>query len=349
MAGIRQRNGKWQARVTVAGQEVSRSFMSKADATRWAREQQMEMERAIAQGLAGFATLASVVQRYLVEVLPGRRSQSQDAYLVRRFLATAVADMPISKVRPEHIVAIRDQRLREVSSGTVRRELDVLSSIFTYAVKEWRLCSENPVLSIRKPSPGRARQRRLMPGELDRIIAASQSPDFAAIVTLAFETAMRRGELLGLQWENIDFDRRLAYLPITKNGEARYVPLSSRALAVLQGLNGPLSGNVFSKNGTSLSGAFQRAVGRARSSYEAECKQAGTRPNTKFLVDIRLHDLRHAATTRFVEQGLNLIEIAAITGHKTLSMLKRYSHPDPERLAIKLKTMLESSDLPANR
>lgn len=336
MASIRKRNDKWQARVVVAGQEVCKTFLYKTDAARWAREQQTEMEKAVAHGCSGYATLAMVINRYLVEVLPTRRGRGQDTYLVRRFLQMPWSELAVAKVRPEHIATMRDLRLKEVSTGSVRRELDVLSSIFNHAIKEWRLCRENPVLSIKKPSPGRARQRRLMPDELERVIQASQSPDFTAIITLALETVMRRSEILGLQWSNIDLGRRLAFLPLTKNGESRYVPLSSKALEILQKLPRRSDGKVFDKNGTSLSGAFQRAVTRARKLYEAECAQAGVTADQKYLTDLRLHDLRHAATTRFVEHGLNLIEVSAITGHKTLSMLKRYSHPDPELRAKKI-------------
>lgn len=339
MAGIRQRNGKWQARVTVAGKEVSRSFLTKTDATRWAREQRIEMERAISMGLAGHVTLADVIDRFAEEVLPLKRAGQKDRYLIRRFRAMPWAELPIIKVQPEHIVQMRDLRLREVSTGSVRRELDLLSSIFTHAIKEWRLCRENPVLSIRKPSPGRARQRRLLQGELERIIAASQAPDFEPIVLLAFETAMRRGELLELMWENIDFRRRIAYLPLTKNGEPRQVPLSKKALAVLKGLSPKIEGKVFTKNATTLSGAFQRAVLRARQVYVEECVKSGRRPDPKYLTDLRFHDIRHAATTRLVEHGLSIIEVSAITGHKTLSMLKRYSHPDPVRLAKRIENI----------
>lgn len=93
-----------------------------------------------------------VIKHYLAEVLPNWRGRTQDQYLVRRSLQMPCAELAITKVQAEHIASMRDQRLKEVSSGSVRRELDLLSSIFSHAIKEWRLCRENPVLSIKKPA-----------------------------------------------------------------------------------------------------------------------------------------------------------------------------------------------------
>jgi integrase len=128
-------------------------------------------------------------------------------------------------------------------------------------------------------------------------------------VALAIETGMRRSELLGLQWSNVDLERRVALLPVTKNGESRGVPLSSRAVAILRSLPASSNGRVFGELTTdALKQSFKRAVRRAA------------------IGSLRLHDLRHEATSRFFEKGLNLMEVAYVTGHKTLQMLKRYTH-----------------------
>jgi integrase len=138
------------------------------------------------------------------------------------------------------------------------------------------------------------------------------------LVELAVETAMRRGELLGLRWEHIDLGNRVAHLPITKNGEGRYVPLSSRAVATLEGLPRSLSGYVFPIKPQTVAAAFMKATDRAG------------------LGDIRFHDLRHTATTALATKLPNVIELAAVTGHTSLSMLKRYYHPKAAELAKKL-------------
>ncbi|WP_233578264.1 site-specific integrase [Aquitalea sp. FJL05] len=228
----------------------------------------------------------------------------QELYILRCWQKRDLAKMQLYDIKPADVAKARDQRLEEVSSGSVRREFDAISAVFTYAVKEWGLCSSNPVKQIRKPPHGKPRERRVELDEVTRIIAASKAPDFAAIVWLTYETAMRRSELLSLVWEHIDLERRIAYLPLTKNGDSRTVPLSSTAISILSKLPRRNDGKVFSKNATSLSGAFNRAVTRTRSAYLKECILNGIKIIPRYLVDIRLHDLRHEATTNMLKLDL---------------------------------------------
>jgi integrase len=138
------------------------------------------------------------------------------------------------------------------------------------------------------------------------------------LVRLALETAMRRSELLGLRWEHIDLQRRTIYLQLTKNGTSRTVPLSTQAIQILAQMPRNLNGTVFPVTHEVVSQAFNRAR-----------KQAGVK-------DIRFHDLRHMAITKLAEKLPNLIELSAVSGHKSLAMLKRYYHPSAEQLAEKL-------------
>lgn len=336
MASFRQRGDRWQVRVTVDGVTVSDTFTSKGDAQRWARQQQVDMERGTYQPVRPALPFGSVLERYIREVLPSKRGRVPEQYILKAWQGRPLARLDIADIKPTDIARARDARLLEVSATSVRRELDTLSGVFTMAVKEWQLCEGNPVLQVRKPPQGQARERTLMPGELARIIAASESPDFPAIVTLALETGMRRSEILGLRWEHVDLKRHVAHLPLTKNGTARDVPLSPAAGALLAALPRRIDGRVFVKNGTSLSDAFRRATDRARVLYVKECEAKGEHPDKGFLVDLRLHDVRHSAVTRLFEQGFNIMEVAAISGHKTLAMLKRYTHLKAEDLAAKL-------------
>ena len=135
-----------------------------------------------------------------------------------------------------------------------------------------------------------------------------KNPWLEAIVLLAVETAMRRGELLSLEWEFVRTETRTCFLPITKNGSSREVPLSPTAHRILQDIPRSLDGRVFPLTATALRGLWSRAIRRAG------------------LSDLRFHDLRHEATSRFFEKGLNVMEVAAITGHKDLRMLQWYTH-----------------------
>jgi integrase len=135
---------------------------------------------------------------------------------------------------------------------------------------------------------------------------------------VALETAMRRSELLALQWKHVDLHRRVAVLETTKNGERRAVPLSSKAIDTLSALPRSISGCVFPMTACAVSAAFERAVERAG------------------IMDFRFHDLRHTAITQMATKLPNVIELSAVTGHKSLKMLQRYYHPNPQELARKL-------------
>ena len=138
------------------------------------------------------------------------------------------------------------------------------------------------------------------------------------LVKLALETAMRRSELLGLRWEHIDLERRTIFLQLTKNGTSRTVPLSTHAIQILTDMPRNLDDRVFPVTHEVVSQAFNRARRQAR------------------VQDVRFHDLRHMAITRLAEKLPNLIELSAVSGHKSLAMLKRYYHPNAAELARKL-------------
>ncbi|MCE5361529.1 MAG: site-specific integrase, partial [Acidithiobacillus sp.] len=183
------------------------------------------------------------------------------------------------------------------------------------------------------------RDRRLVGDEEARLLrecAKAQNPWLLPVVRFAIETAMRAGEILqtkgtadeetrarpvqttGLLWKNVDLNRRTAHLPETKNGSARTVPLSSVAVEVLRGLPRSMDGRVFGTTYEAIHLSFVRA-----------CRRAG-------IEDLRFHDLRHEATSRLFEKGFNPMEVSSITGHKTLQMLKRYTHLRAEDLAKRL-------------
>ena len=208
------------------------------------------------------------------------------------------------------------------AASTIRNDLNLLSHLFSIAAKEWGMVGlPNPVAEIRKPSLPPGRDRRLQPGEENRLIEACslfRSPWLLPIVQMALETGMRLGEIMSLRWSDINFTENVARLANTKNGTPRDVPLSSRAVATLAPLPRSLDGRVFPLATETVKDAFRRIADSAE------------------LQDLRFHDLRHEATSRFFEKGLDTMEVAAITGHKTLTMLRRYTHLRAADLAQKL-------------
>ena len=185
----------------------------------------------------------------------------------------------------------------------------------------------NPVSAVRKPKKPRGRDRRLEGDEEARLLEVADSP-FAELISLAIETAMRSGELRALKWPRIDLNARTAALHETKNGERRVVPLSSRAVEVLGGLQRHSEGEKVFPSLTTVDVVTNK--------FRRLCKKAG-------VTGLRFHDLRHEATSRFFERGLNMMEVAAITGHKDLAMLKRYTHLRAEDLALKLNFLQNSN------
>lgn len=137
---------------------------------------------------------------------------------------------------------------------------------------------------------------------------------------------MRQEELVKLQWKNVDLMRATARVIDTKNGEDRTVPLPSKARAILEGLTRSIGGRVFPTTSSAIKQSWMRAKERARRLYLGECDKHGVKPDQEFLEDLRFHDLRHEATSRLVEKGLEILEVTTITGHKDLRMLTRYTH-----------------------
>jgi integrase len=269
------------------------------------------------------ATLVKdVLLRYATEVLPTKRSEQSDKSRIKTLLA-AFGDYRLASITSSQIAKFRDQRLKIVGPQSVIHEINLLNRVLKAASLDWGIALPGglPTAQVRKPAKPRGRDRRVSAEEIAKILKATESIELRAIVTLAVETGMRRGELASLHWENIDLKRPVAHLPQTKTDVPRDVPLSSIAVAALKSLGIKDSGRVFSLQAESMSQAFERACEPHRANIEG----------------VRFHDLRHEATSQLFEQGLNVMEVGAITGHKTLDMLKRYTHLRAEDLAKKLR------------
>lgn len=326
MASFRQRNGKWQARVIRDGYPgQTKTFESKVDAEKWARAIESEIDKGqfINISEAQRNTLGDLIARYLVEVTPSMKGASEDTIRLKAIMRKPIAQWSMANLSAARIAAYRDERLKEVTGGTVIRELAYLSAIINHARKEWGINVINPVLMVRKPPTPQARTRVLTDEEISQLLHALEpigrrSHWTKPAVQLALSTAMRRGELLSLRWEHVDLQARTAFLPDTKNGDSRTVPLSSVALQVLSAMPRHISGVVLPVKAFSLDAAFKRAVKRTA------------------LEDIRFHDLRRTGITRMAEKLPNVIELAAVSGHKSLMVLKRYYQPKAEALALKL-------------
>ena len=340
MAYLRKRSGGWAVEIERKGFErISRTFDTKAEAEAWAKVTESEMVRGVfvSRQEAENTILSEALDRYLREVSVLKKSHRTEKIYAGTW-KKSFASRSIASITSTDIAKYRDNRLKEVSENMVRLELALLSHLFTIAIKEWGLTGlVNPVMQIRKPKLPPGRDRRLLPGELERILSASGSPTMPHIVLFAIETGMRQAEIAGMTWDLVDLKKRIVTLLETKNGDKRIVPLSTEAVRILSGIVRRIDGKVWGVEPHSIAVAFARAVSRARAAYEKECEEKKEKPDPAFLTDLTFHDLRHEATSRFFEKGLNPMQVAAITGHKTLQMLKRYTHLKAEDLAEMLK------------
>ncbi len=332
MASFRKRDsGQWQAQVRKKGYPTqTKSFITRAAAAQWVRSIEYEMDQGlfVSRNEAETTTVGELLDRYLIEYTADKKGAGPEACRIRMLLRHPLAKRCIASIRGLDMARYRDERLQQVSAGSVRRELTILSQLFEVSRKEWGIFVHNPVREIKLPKKGKARDRRLQDAENgfdteeSRLFAACRrcrNPYLLPIVQFALETAMRQSEIVRLQWQHVNIKRRTAFLPDTKNGESRTVPLSSVAVDLLKALPRSINGQVFPGVTTvAVKQAFSRATRRAE------------------IEDFHFHDLRHEATTRLFEKGLNIMEVSSITGHRDLQMLRRYTHLRAEDLAKKL-------------
>ena len=320
---IKRGERRWQAKVRRRGYPaVSKTFENKARAEQWARHTESEMDAGsfVSSKEAEKTTLKDALDRYKKEITPHKKGAKQEGNRIEQWKNHPLAKRFLVNIRGMQLAEYRDERLALGKSPiTVKNELIIISHLFNTAKKDWGMESlKNPVENMSMPKQPQGRDRRLLPGEEDKLLEQAEYPLYSLIV-LAIETAMRQGELLSLTWENVDLKACTAVLSDTKNGSRRVVPLSSSAIQVIKSLPRQLRGRLFPKiSGSRVSHMFLDACRAAK------------------IEGLRFHDLRHEATSRLFEKGLGIMEVAAITGHKTLHMLKRYTHLRAEDLAKKL-------------
>jgi integrase len=315
----------FQARVRRKGRaDISKNFRSVSEADRWVDTQETSIERGsfIDDRSLHATLLRALFARYEAEVSPLKRGYETEQGRLKRMQQWPLANYSLAALSGDVMRAWRDARLREVAGSTVNRELNLIGHVLETARKEWGYpIVLNAVQQIRRPKNPPHRDRRLQPGEEEALLTAADRTRggyLRNLIELALETAMRRGELLALQWRDVSIERRTAHIRMSKTGKGRGVPLSRKAVAVLQRIP-QHSARVFD-------GVTYEAV---KQSFPRACDWAG-------ITDLRLHDLRHEATSRFIEKGLSIAEAASITGHSSASMLQVYVHLQAWKLADKL-------------
>ena len=254
-------------------------------------------------------TIGDMLSRYLDIVTPTKKGREQEERRLQRLLRDKqLMSISLDQAQPCIFADFRDHRIHD-GVRACQYDLVLMRHAWNTARIEWGWpLPDNPVSLIRMPKNNPPRERRLKAGEFERLkIAAEKSRSWYLwpVVVLAVETAMRRGEILGLRWEHIDLDKKTVFLPMTKNGSSRWVPISDEAIAKLS--EAPTDTD---RPFPVTDVAFRQAWDRLR-----------TRANIN---DLTFHDLRHEAISRMFDSGMKIHEVMAVSGHRTASQLFRY-------------------------
>ena len=311
MASIRKKNGRWQAQVRsrIHG-SVSKTFHKKADAEYWATEQEALMQSGRWQKpILRNLTIGDMIEEYTKRVTPQKRGKDTELRRLNRLLGEKpLMSVYLEEAHPPIFADFRDRRLGD-GVRACQYDLVLLRHAWNMARIEWGWpLGDNPISLIRMPKNNPPRERRLKPGEYELLKNKAQSSRawyLWPVIDIAIETAMRRSEILGLEWSHIDWEKSRALLPLTKNGRARWVPLSDLALRHIS--HAPRTAN---RAFPITDVAFRQAWDRLR-------KRAG-------ILDLTFHDLRHEALSQKFEAGMSIPRVMKISGHLTASQLFRY-------------------------
>ncbi|MFV1594007.1 site-specific integrase [Phaeobacter sp. JH20_36] len=319
MASIRKLKSGYRAEVARNGVRKSKVFPTKQEAKDWAARAEFEILNQ--DKVAAKLTLGELFERYAREVSPSKRGHRWEVIRLEKIGRDEIAKIRLENLSARDFAKWRDQRLKEVAPASVIREMQLMSSVLNVARKEWELISANPISDVRKPTKPQPRDRLPTSAEIEAMqISAGEDLNKATArafhaFKFAMESAMRAGEIAGLEWDRVDLDRRVALLTHTKNGRPREVPLSTKAVELLRAL--PDLNPVFGLSSRQLDVLFRKLRDRAA------------------VTGLTFHDSRHAAITA-LSRKLDVLALARMVGHTDLRQLRVYYNESAEELAKRL-------------
>lgn len=322
MATAYRHGNGWRAQAYVNGKRKGKAgFSTKREAMAWAANIEREAKENQSSEIPD-RPFRDALERYRDTVSIKKRGQKFEIRRIDRWLgngqdqADSLCFIALSDLQPKHFTDWRDRRLTEVAVGTVLREWTVLSAICSTCAKEWGWLRDNPMSKVKRPAEPDARTRRLEGDEFDRLMVATQysidippeskSERIGAAIVFAIETAMRAGEICNMSWEDVDLEDRTAFLPKTKNGNPRTVPLSKKAVSVLEGLR-------------KLEDCDRLCFNLKSDSLDVNFRKIR---NKCLIDDLHFHDLRREALTRLAKK-VDVLTLAKISGHTDLRILQK--------------------------
>lgn len=356
MAEIKERikkNGKktYTACIRIKGYKpMYATFERKSDAQMWIQDYEPRMKRGkqITDYEATKHTLEELIDRYIAVELPKRKPTDHQKYKMQlEWWKKHIGKYLLSKITPALLSECKERLITEESpkpkngrktrsEATANRYMACLSIVLSKAAKEWGWIDENPMLKVSKFTESEKQDRFLMPDEINRLLSACMTFELKGecyhqetylFVLIALSTGARYSEIHSLRWQNVDFKNRQFYFLNTKNGENRGVPMTEtayKALKEFKKVRNIKSDYLFTtKDGDNL---IDMRVRFYKVLEKAEVKNC------------RFHDLRHTVASHIAMNGGSLLDIASVTGHKTMQMVKRYSHLTQKHTAALLQT-----------
>lgn len=340
MASIQKRGSVFRVRIIRKGYtSLSRSFKTRIEAIKWARKTESEIDQGFIKPAKVLSNrmldrdlkFGEAANHYMSNHSVHKRNYRSECGIIN-ILINRWGELQVKEIDKPEIIQLRDDLVSSGRcGGTVNHYFNAISKIFQMLHESWLIDIDNPIKGIKRLPANPSRTKRIN-GDIETALlnacAKSKSRELKPIVEFALETAMRRGEIMGLKWFDIDLPNRRAFLRLTKNGDPRQVPLTLKAVKILNSLKNDHHEYVFTLSMDALRRHFNKAVKTARDNWHL----GGANP----FDDCRLHDCRHEALSRLSDAGLNVIELSHISGHKTLSQLARYTHPSHDAIFSKI-------------
>ncbi|HHA2913527.1 tyrosine-type recombinase/integrase [Stenotrophomonas maltophilia] len=319
MASIQRRGTSWRAEIYKDGRRESNTLPTKAQAVQWALMREAELTGARLPE----NTVKDALRRYANEVAPKHKGARWELARLGLLERDPLALVRLPALRPIHLAEWRERRLSQVAPASVRREMNLLQSVFKSCRKDWGWLNSDPIKDVDRPQAPASRKRRVAQEEIDRLTLAlgydGGAPEtaqhrVALCFLFALETAMRAGEILGMKWS--DVSAKSVTLPKTKNGDVRRVPMSARAREIISLLPQDAE-SVFNLDPGTRDTLFRRARDAAQ------------------IENLHFHDSRAEAIWR-LSKKLDVMELARVIGHRDLKSLLIYYQTDADELADRL-------------
>jgi integrase len=314
MASIRKRGKSWNVQVRIKGwEQTTKSFPTKEAAKQWAYLIETELKaKPLSQHWAPDLTLSQACLKYSDQVSKTHKGFTEENHRLGKIANSHLGNLNLRDISSSHVEAYIAARSRSVSTGTVRKEFFLLKKLFDIAMTKWHVSLvANPMKHLTAPSDAKPRQRRLSSTEWNEIsqqLRRLRNPVVQNFILFAYETGMRLSEISSLRQDDIDLDLGIAQVLDTKNGTDRVVPLSQPAISIIANQVNRKTPYVFNISKSAIQQSWQRIM----------CKTG--------IQNLRFHDLRHEAISRFFEMGMSIAEVKSISGHKDVRQLFNYTH-----------------------